>query len=298
MPRFARVFPLSLALAALALGPSLPACKSKPRVVPDAGTSIATGALLTRFDALAPGAVSGYGPRVLLRLGIAKPQVHEVVAAMPAGLSLRVTWETRDDLVFARRYLTLWKVTVDAIATGTSCAVRGTQPAAPQPTDGIASMRISLSIDYRCVEGRSSADLAVAIGSLNEDGFTRIGAATGAMQPIVSDGESVAVAAVHFAPKSAALDAAATTVVEEHAKVLKVDPELGLCFGYHSDKTNDTLQTKRREAVRQLLVDRGIARTRLGTTVGAEQRPPADDDIELYPHEKECVIPSRSTKRR
>jgi hypothetical protein len=61
---------------------------------------------------------------------------------------------------------------------------------------------------------KAASDLGVPIGQLNEDGFQRMGAATGAAQPTAADGEPVALMAVHFAPKSVALDAGATTVVD------------------------------------------------------------------------------------
>lgn len=285
MPRSERLFRLLLATVALATG----ACSREKKPAPDAGTPVAAGAVLASFDALAPGAHSGYRDRTLARLGTAKPAMHETLAAMPAGLTLRVAWETRDDFAFVRRYLTWWKVTVESIAPGTSCVVSRTQPLAPKPVESIDSLRITLSIDYVCTEGRNTSNLGVVIGNLDEEtGFTQVGLATGALRPAPITAAPLALSVVHFTPKSHALDDAAKTVLDEYVNVLRADASLGLCLGYRT-QTSDAVQAKRREAVRGYIAEHGIARTRVPEAVGTGQAPPADDDIELYPFDVACL---------
>jgi hypothetical protein len=301
MASFCRVSRVALALAFAALGAfaasGCNSCKATPapaaQAQADAGIPVRAAALLTQFDALAPGAISGYGPRLLDRLAIAKPARHEVGVPLPAGLSLKVAWETRDDLVFARRYLTSYHVTVDALAPGTSCSVRHTEPAVPASVGAShddESLRVSFSIDYTCTERKSASSLNVPIGVLREDGFSRLGAATGATLPEDAAAPAQpppALTFVHFAPKSAELDSMAIAVLDDDIKVLAADQSLGLCLWYPQA---GAFQIKRRAAILQYFGDHGIERPRLTELDGVNRPYPPPDDVELSAYDNGCVL--------
>lgn len=287
--------------AALALS-SGGCTRSKKPPAPDAGRPATAGETLLSFDALAPGTVSGYGPRIVTRLGAAKALVHDAVVPMPAGLGLRVAWETRDDLFYGRRYLTSWRVTVDVLAPNVSCFVRSSEPAAPTPHESSEeSLSVMLSIKYHCVEGRNTSELGVFIGQLNQEGFTPMALKSGVLKPTPTGDEPPSIPSVHFAPKSAALDAAAKTVIDDYLKALAADAELKACLAYHPGSgrgaERDRLMDKRLDAVIAYGVAHGLEKSRVLGTVGTGQDPPGLDDIEIWPLDVACLEPKTKKRR-
>lgn len=271
------------------------------------GITAVAGAIVMETDALAkePVAAVSYSPRLHARLAAAHAKETSVPVNMPAGLALRVHWATRDDVLSSERYLTKAHVTVERLPAGGSCTITK-RDAMPERRAAASdeAVRIDLSIDYVCVEGKNRTTLALPIGIVSAEGFRRIGVVSNTPQPLAEDAgadDGPAVLAVHFDRGSAALDAAATKVLDQYVAALGADELASVCIAFYGGKdvapAAKAIATKRQEVVRNYLVDRGVVPRRVAKWAGAGQSPPQPDDIELWPAAPECT-PPKTTKRR
>jgi hypothetical protein len=264
----------------------LPSCEKKKA---SAGTPTRTGAVVGTFDAL--GAVPSYSPRIAARLGVATADPHETRLTVGGGLVLTLHWDTRDDVAFARRYLTAARVEVAVNASCSVYAARLKPARAQSPTD---SVRLELELDYVCAKGDTTEDLSGRVAMLSTEWPSSFGT-TASVQPSPEPApERPRVMSVHFAASSANLDAAATRALDGFLRVTDADPALNLCTAYLDIKAIASTQDKRLAAVRKYLVDHGLAAARAQSWTSTQQAPPLTDDIELWPREPACADPRKS----
>lgn len=271
------------------------------------GITAVAGAIVMETDVLGaePTAVVSYSPRLRARLGATFAKETSVPVTMPAGLGLRVHWVTRDDVLSAERYLTKAQVTVDRLPSGGSCTITKREAMPERRSSGSdEAVRVDLSIDYVCVEGKNTTTLALPIGIVSAEGFRRIGAVSSTPQPVAEEAgaeDAPAVLAVHFEKGAATLDSAATKVLDHYVAALAADEVASVCIAFFGGKdatpAMNAIQAKRQEVVRKYLVDHGVVPRRAAKWAGAGQSPPQPDDIELWPSAPECT-PPKTTKRR
>lgn len=283
---------LGVSMALLACGRGRSATDAG--VLADAGAEAVAGLVVVRADGLGVSpAKQYYPPRMINRLAAAKAIRHDALVPMPADLVLRVEWETRDDLVYAKRYLTQVRVVVDHVEARSTCAITKHE-AMPERRSTGDPLRFDVSIDYTCVEGKNTTKLSLPIGIVSAEGFQRIGVSASSGSSLtpgldLHDGaapapEKVAVPSISFAPGSAALDARGNELVDEYAKVMAADPELTACVVYYSaSKPRDVIVRQRYDAVRARAATHGIVPNRLMTLLSQPEPPPASDSFELWP---------------
>lgn len=141
--------------------------RQPPPAATDSGSPAVPNVVLATYDALAALAIPSYPARLSARLLVANATSHETTVVLPAGLVLRIVWETRDDLLYARRYLVHVRAKVERVEEGT-CTILTTRSMAslPSPTDSLRVYRLAFCAADRLALGSGKVIAAPAPASV------------------------------------------------------------------------------------------------------------------------------------
>ena len=241
------------------------------------------GEQLALYDALDPGAKETYDPRLLRRLGAAKP-TSRFADVTRAGMILRVTLETRDDVVLAERFTTRVVIDVKALVAGTVCRVPrihlgtvGESPTLPRTPNA--------SFDWGCTGSFNEWVKGDSIGIFTSM-LSDLGKGPLKLTPELLPPASRVV--VQFKPGQSALDSAAQAALGDAADILVPDPNLAVCIVSHENGPNGLdLVMKRVALVKKYLAGRGIDAPRMklvtsSTQAGLAGIVAADNKLSLY----------------